>query len=90
MIEEIEKEKEKMEVEDVDEGKIGKIIVDEGKEGVKVNKKIEVIIGEGESDEDIGYDKDEKEEEEKEEKKEEEKKEDEVNEDKKDKDVEVE
>ena len=37
-----------MEFEAVDEGKIGKILVPEGSEGVKVNAPIAVLLGEGE------------------------------------------
>ena len=37
-----------MEFEAVDEGKIGKILVPEGTEGVKVNQPIAVLLGEGE------------------------------------------
>jgi len=46
---EIETDKATMEFEAVDEGKIGKILVPEGSEGVKVNAPIAVLIGEGES-----------------------------------------
>src|ERR1041385_8528258 len=45
---EIETEKATMEFEAVDEGKIGKILVPEGSEGVKVNAPIAVLLGEGE------------------------------------------
>jgi pyruvate dehydrogenase E2 component (dihydrolipoamide acetyltransferase) len=45
---EIETDKATMEFEAVDEGKIGKILVAEGTEGVKVNQPIAVLIGEGE------------------------------------------
>jgi pyruvate dehydrogenase E2 component (dihydrolipoamide acetyltransferase) len=45
---EIETDKATMEFEAVDEGKIGKIIVPEGTEGVKVNAPIAVLVGEGE------------------------------------------
>lgn len=48
VIAEIETDKATMEVEAVDEGKIGKILVDEGTEGVKVNTPIAVILQEGE------------------------------------------
>jgi pyruvate dehydrogenase E2 component (dihydrolipoamide acetyltransferase) len=49
VIAEIETDKATMEVEAVDEGKIGKIMVPEGTEGVKVNAVIAVILEEGES-----------------------------------------
>ena len=45
---EIETDKATMEFEAVDEGKIGKILVAEGTEGVKVNAPIAVLLGEGE------------------------------------------
>ena len=41
-----------MEFEAVDEGRIGKILVPEGTEGVKVNQPIAVLLGEGEDDAD--------------------------------------
>jgi pyruvate dehydrogenase E1 component beta subunit len=46
---EIETDKATMEVEGIDEGTIGKILVDEGAEGVKVNQPIAVLLEEGES-----------------------------------------
>ena len=46
---EIETDKATMEVEAVDEGTLGKILVPAGTEGVKVNTPIAVILGEGES-----------------------------------------
>src|SRR5215813_9788866 len=46
---EIETDKATMEFEAVDEGKIGKILVPEGTEGVKVNQPIAELIGEGET-----------------------------------------
>jgi pyruvate dehydrogenase E2 component (dihydrolipoamide acetyltransferase) len=49
VIAEIETDKATMEVEAVDEGKIGKILVAEGSEGVKVNAVIAVLLQEGES-----------------------------------------
>ena len=49
VIAEIETDKATMEVEAVDEGKIGKIVVPEGTENVKVNAVIAVILQEGES-----------------------------------------
>jgi pyruvate dehydrogenase E1 component beta subunit len=45
---EIETDKATMEVEAVDEGRLGKILIGEGTEGVKVNTPIAVILGEGE------------------------------------------
>src|SRR5512142_2657381 len=45
---EIETDKATMEFEAVDEGRIGKILVPEGTEGVKVNAPIAVLVGEGE------------------------------------------
>jgi pyruvate dehydrogenase E2 component (dihydrolipoamide acetyltransferase) len=49
VIAEIETDKATMEVEAVDEGKVGKILVAEGTEGVKVNTPIAVLLVEGES-----------------------------------------
>ncbi|KQX42689.1 branched-chain alpha-keto acid dehydrogenase subunit E2 [Devosia sp. Root436] len=49
VIAEIETDKATMEVEAVDEGKIGRIMVAEGTEGVKVNAVIAVLLQEGES-----------------------------------------
>ncbi|WP_127753148.1 pyruvate dehydrogenase complex dihydrolipoamide acetyltransferase [Devosia sp. 1566] len=49
VIAEIETDKATMEVEAVDEGKIGKILVAEGTDGVKVNAVIAVLLQEGES-----------------------------------------
>jgi len=51
---EIETDKATMEFEAVDEGTVGKILVSEGTEGVKVNTPIAVLIEEGESADDIG------------------------------------
>jgi pyruvate/2-oxoglutarate dehydrogenase complex dihydrolipoamide acyltransferase (E2) component len=51
---EIETDKATMEFEAVDEGTIGKILVEEGTEGVKVNAPIAVLLEEGESADDIG------------------------------------
>ncbi len=45
---EIETDKATMEVEAIDDGKIGKILVPEGTEGVKVNQPIALLLGEGE------------------------------------------
>ena len=56
VIAEIETDKATMEVEAVDEGKVGKIVVPEGTEGVKVNAVIAVILQEGESADDIKAD----------------------------------
>ena len=53
VIAEIETDKATMEVEAVDEGTIGKIMVAEGTEGVKVNAVIAVILEEGESAADV-------------------------------------
>src|SRR6185436_15211332 len=47
---EIETDKATMEVEAVDEGKIGRIVVPEGAEGVKVNEVIAVLLEEGETE----------------------------------------
>ncbi|MEP2717240.1 pyruvate dehydrogenase complex dihydrolipoamide acetyltransferase [Pseudophaeobacter sp.] len=53
LIAEIETDKATMEFEAVDEGVIGKILIDEGSEGVKVNTAIAVLLEEGESADDI-------------------------------------
>ncbi|WP_319823462.1 pyruvate dehydrogenase complex E1 component subunit beta [Thalassovita sp.] len=53
IIAEIETDKATMEFEAVDEGVIGKILVAEGTEGVKVNTPIAVLVEEGESADDI-------------------------------------
>jgi pyruvate dehydrogenase E2 component (dihydrolipoamide acetyltransferase) len=45
---EIETDKATMEFEAVDEGRIGKLLVPEGSEGVKVNAPIAILLGEGE------------------------------------------
>ncbi|EEX15859.1 pyruvate dehydrogenase complex dihydrolipoamide acetyltransferase [Citreicella sp. SE45] len=50
---EIETDKATMEFEAVDEGTIGKILISEGSEGVKVNTPIAVLLEEGESASDI-------------------------------------
>ena len=47
---EIETDKATMEVEAVDEGKVGEIVVDEGAEGVKVNAVIAILLEEGETE----------------------------------------
>ena len=51
---EIETDKATMEFEAVDEGTIGKIVIAEGTEGVKVNDVIAVLLEDGESADDIG------------------------------------
>ena len=53
VIAEIETDKATMEVEAVDEGTLGKILVEEGTEGVPVNQPIAVLLAEGESEADI-------------------------------------
>lgn len=53
VIAEIETDKATMEVEAVDEGTIGKILIADGTENVKVNAVIAVLLGEGESAGDI-------------------------------------
>src|SRR5437764_6330315 len=47
---EIETDKATMEVEAVDEGKVGQIVVPEGTEGVKVNAVIAILLEEGETE----------------------------------------
>ncbi|UUP19440.1 pyruvate dehydrogenase complex E1 component subunit beta [Nitratireductor thuwali] len=54
VIAEIETDKATMEVEAVDEGTIGKILIEEGAEGVKVNTPIALLLEEGESADDLG------------------------------------
>ena len=54
VIAEIETDKATMEVEAVDEGTLGKILVAAGTEGVKVNAPIAVLLQDGESIDDIG------------------------------------
>ncbi|EDZ45780.1 pyruvate dehydrogenase complex dihydrolipoamide acetyltransferase [Rhodobacterales bacterium Y4I] len=54
LIAEIETDKATMEFEAVDEGVIGKILIAEGSEGVKVNTPIAVLLEDGESADDIG------------------------------------
>ncbi|MFZ1990495.1 MAG: pyruvate dehydrogenase complex dihydrolipoamide acetyltransferase [Alphaproteobacteria bacterium] len=49
VIAEIETDKATMEVEAVDEGKVGELVVPEGTENVKVNAPIAILLGEGES-----------------------------------------
>jgi pyruvate dehydrogenase E2 component (dihydrolipoamide acetyltransferase) len=53
IIAEIETDKATMELEAVDEGKVGKILVPEGTEGVAINKPIVVLLEEGEDAGDI-------------------------------------
>ncbi|WP_334064345.1 pyruvate dehydrogenase complex dihydrolipoamide acetyltransferase [Limimaricola cinnabarinus] len=53
LIAEIETDKATMEFEAVDEGVVGKILIEEGSEGVKVNTPIAVLLEEGESADDI-------------------------------------
>ncbi|MEM1388296.1 MAG: pyruvate dehydrogenase complex dihydrolipoamide acetyltransferase [Pseudomonadota bacterium] len=53
LLAEIETDKATMEFEAVDDGVIGKILVPEGTEGVSVNTAIAVILGDGESADDI-------------------------------------
>ena len=50
IIAEIETDKATMEVEAVDEGKVSKLLIAEGTEGVKVNAPIAVLLAEGEKD----------------------------------------
>lgn len=54
LLAEIETDKATMEFEAVDEGTIGKLLVAEGTEAVKVNTAIAVLLDEGESADDIG------------------------------------
>jgi len=54
LLAEIETDKATMEFEAVDEGVVGKILVTEGSEGVKVNTPIAVLLEDGESVDDIG------------------------------------
>lgn len=53
LIAEIETDKATMEMEAVDEGTLGKILVEEGTEGVAVNKPIGILLEDGESDADL-------------------------------------
>ena len=53
VVAEIETDKATMEVEAVDEGRIGKILVPEGSQGVAVNTPIAIILGEGEKESDM-------------------------------------
>ncbi|NNE88639.1 MAG: pyruvate dehydrogenase complex dihydrolipoamide acetyltransferase [Silicimonas sp.] len=54
LLAEIETDKATMEFEAVDEGTVGKLLIAEGSEGVKVNTAIAVLLEEGESADDIG------------------------------------
>ncbi|QOL79797.1 pyruvate dehydrogenase complex dihydrolipoamide acetyltransferase [Pseudooceanicola spongiae] len=54
LLAEIETDKATMEFEAVDEGVIGKILIEAGTEGVKVNTPIAVLLEEGETADDIG------------------------------------
>ncbi|MEQ8935860.1 MAG: pyruvate dehydrogenase complex E1 component subunit beta, partial [Amphiplicatus sp.] len=54
VIAEIETDKATMEVEAVDEGVVGKIVIPAGTENVKVNDTIAILVGEGESADDVG------------------------------------
>ncbi|AZQ68007.1 pyruvate dehydrogenase complex dihydrolipoamide acetyltransferase [Silicimonas algicola] len=54
LLAEIETDKATMEFEAVDEGTVGKLLVAEGTEGVKVNTPIAVILADGESADDLG------------------------------------
>ncbi len=54
LLAEIETDKATMEFEAVDEGTVGKILIPEGTEGVKVNTAIAVLLEDGESADDIG------------------------------------
>ena len=56
LLAEIETDKATMEFEAVDEGVVGKLLIAEGTEGVKVNTPIAVMLDEGESAEDIASD----------------------------------
>ncbi len=49
LIAEIETDKATMEVEAVDEGKVGKIVIAEGTDAVSVNSVIAVLVGDGET-----------------------------------------
>ncbi|MEM1273835.1 MAG: pyruvate dehydrogenase complex dihydrolipoamide acetyltransferase [Pseudomonadota bacterium] len=53
LLAEIETDKATMEFEAVDEGVVGKIMIAEGTEGVKVNDVIAVLLGDGESTDDL-------------------------------------
>lgn len=53
LLAEIETDKATMELESIDDGIVGKLLVPEGAEGVKVNAVIAVLLGDGESADDI-------------------------------------
>ena len=53
IVAEVETDKATMEIEAVDEGVLGRILVPEGTEGVEINTPIAVLVGEGESTVDI-------------------------------------
>src|SRR5690606_19793029 len=53
VIAEIETDKATMEVEAVDEGRLGRILVAEGTDGVKINTPIAVILADDEDDTDV-------------------------------------
>ena len=53
LIAEIETDKATMEVESIDDGTIGKILVNEGQESIKVNETIAILLLEGETLSDI-------------------------------------
>ncbi|MBL3568803.1 biotin/lipoyl-binding protein, partial [Rhodovulum visakhapatnamense] len=53
LIAEIETDKATMEFEAVDDGRIGKLLVAAGTEGVKVNTPIAILLEDGESEDDI-------------------------------------
>jgi len=55
IVAEIETDKATMEVEAVDEGTIGKILIPEGSEGVKVNTPIAIVLEEGETAADLNH-----------------------------------
>ena len=57
VIAEIETDKATMEVEAVDEGVIGKLLIEAGTENVKVNTKIAILLAEGETADDMKADK---------------------------------
>jgi pyruvate dehydrogenase E1 component beta subunit len=57
VIAEIETDKATMEVEAVDEGVIGKLLIEAGTENVKVNTKIAILLAEGETADDMTADK---------------------------------
>ena len=54
VIAEIETDKATMEIEAVDDGRVGRILVPEGSQGVKVNQPIALLLGEGEDSSALG------------------------------------